>query len=192
MHTSFRKTLIGAGLLGAVIAGGAASTFASSASTDSSAVVVSAAVDTADSTTTMIADDTVTDDTVIVDDTVVGDSTTPVPADAPPPRDPSMGGHMANGVTEELLTGDEAARVTEAALAAVPGATIERVETDAEGAAFEAHIVTADGAHQTVTFNADYSVASIEDGPAGGPGGHGGHGGPPPAADAADAATTTG
>ena len=63
-------------------------------------------------------------------------STTPT-ADAP---DPSQGGHTANGVTETLLTGDTASQVTAAAQGAVPGATIDRVETDAEGAADETHM----------------------------------------------------
>ena len=39
------------------------------------------------------------------------------------------------GGSEELLTGDLAAQVTAAAEAAVPGGTIVRVETDAQGAA---------------------------------------------------------
>ena len=44
------------------------------------------------------------------------------------------GSHQANGITEQLLTGDTAARVEAAAKAANPGATVVRVETDAEGA----------------------------------------------------------
>jgi hypothetical protein len=81
-----------------------------------------------------------------------------------PARDPSKGGHAANGITEEVLTGDQATRATAAAQAAVPDGTIERVETDAEGAAFEAHVVKADGSHVTVKLNSDFSVASIETG----------------------------
>ncbi len=87
------------------------------------------------------------------------------PPDHGGPRDPSKGGHTANGITETLLTGDTATKATAAAQAAVPGATIERVETDAEGAAYEAHMVKADGSHVTVKLNSDFSVASIEDGP---------------------------
>src|SRR5262245_1270852 len=42
---------------------------------------------------------------------------------------------------ETLLTGDTASKVTAAALAKVPGATIVRVETDADGhAKYEAHL----------------------------------------------------
>jgi hypothetical protein len=78
--------------------------------------------------------------------------------------DPSQGGHTANGITEELLTGDTATQVTNAAQAAVPGATVDRVETDAEGATYEAHMTKSDGSKVTVKINADFSVASIEDG----------------------------
>ena len=89
---------------------------------------------------------------------------TGAPTGQRPQHDPSKGGHQANGVTETLLTGDSADQVTAAAKTAVPDGTIERVETDAEGAAYEAHVVKADGSHVTVTFNADYSVKAIEAG----------------------------
>lgn len=74
--------------------------------------------------------------------------------------DPSKGGHQANGMTEAILTGDTADKVTAAAAAAVPGATVERVETDAEGATYEAHIVKSDGSHVTVKLGADVAVSS--------------------------------
>jgi hypothetical protein len=83
---------------------------------------------------------------------------------APAQRDPSQGGHTANGITEALLTGDTATQVSAAAQAAVPDGTIERVENDAEGATYEAHMVKADGSHVTVKVNADFSVAGIETG----------------------------
>lgn len=87
--------------------------------------------------------------------------------------DPHKGGHMgANGMKEELLTSETADKVTAAALAAQPGATIERVETDAEGAAYEAHLVAADGSHLTLKFDTNYTVTATETGPSGrGPGG---------------------
>jgi|1186.fasta_scaffold255505_2 uncharacterized membrane protein YkoI len=84
-------------------------------------------------------------------------------ATAPAP-DPSQGGHVANGITETLLTGDSATKVTAAAQGAVSGGTVDRVETDAEGATYEAHITKADGSKVTVKINADFSVASVEDG----------------------------
>ncbi|WP_255771627.1 PepSY domain-containing protein [Pseudarthrobacter sulfonivorans] len=86
------------------------------------------------------------------------------------PRDESKGGHQANGITETLLTGDTATKVTDAALAAYPGATIQRVENDAEGHVYEAHIVKADGTRATVYVDASFAVTSTETGgPGGGP-----------------------
>jgi hypothetical protein len=89
-------------------------------------------------------------------------------APMPPPdhadRDPSEGGHTAGGITEELLTGDQATQAETAALEAVPGGTIERVETDAEGDAYEAHMVDADGNHVTVKFDENFAVTSIDQG----------------------------
>jgi hypothetical protein len=83
-------------------------------------------------------------------------------------RDESKGGHVgANGVTEVLLTGDTADKVTAAALAANPGATIQRVENDAEGATYEAHIVKSDGTRATVKLDASFNVTGTE---TGGPG----------------------
>ena len=78
--------------------------------------------------------------------------------------DPSRGGHQANGITEELLTGDTATKATAAAEAAVPGGTVERVETDAEGATYEAHMTKADGSHVTVKLDADFKVTATEEG----------------------------
>jgi hypothetical protein len=84
---------------------------------------------------------------------------------APPPNfDPTKGGHTANGITEQLLTGDTATQVSDAALAAVPGGTIQRVETDAEGSPYEAHMTKADGTEVTVKFDANYKVTSVDAG----------------------------
>jgi len=91
-------------------------------------------------------------------------STATAPAAAPALPDPAKGGHTANGITETLLTGDTATQVSAAAQAAVPGATIDRVENDAEGATYEAHMTKSDGSKVTVKINADFSVASVEDG----------------------------
>jgi hypothetical protein len=90
-----------------------------------------------------------------------------------PAFDPTKGGHVgANSVKEELLTGDTAEKAKAAALAAVPDGTIQRVETDAEGAVYEAHMVKSDGTHVTVKMDADFNVTGVETGgPGGGPGG---------------------
>jgi hypothetical protein len=77
--------------------------------------------------------------------------------------DPTKGGHVGtNGVKEELLTGTTADNVRAAASAAVPGATIQRVETDAEGAAYEAHITKADGTNVTVKIDKNFKVTTVE------------------------------
>jgi hypothetical protein len=83
---------------------------------------------------------------------------------APPAqRDPSQGGHQANGKTEVLLTGDTAAKVTAAAKAKVPGGTIERVETDVDtGSPYEAHVRKADGSEVVVYVNKDFKVTGTE------------------------------
>lgn len=78
--------------------------------------------------------------------------------------DADHGPHTANGITETALTGDDLAKATAAAQAAVPGATIERVETDAEGATYEAHVTKSDGSEATVKLDASFKVTSVEDG----------------------------
>ena len=54
--------------------------------------------------------------------------------------------------------------MTAAAQAAVPGGTIDRVETDADGAAYEAHMTDADGNPVTVTFDESFAVVEIQEG----------------------------
>jgi hypothetical protein len=64
---------------------------------------------------------------------------------------------------ETLLTGDTAVKVRELALAKVPGGTIVRVETDADGnAKYEAHMTKADGTPVTVYVNESFAVVSVE------------------------------
>jgi hypothetical protein len=60
---------------------------------------------------------------------------------------------------ETLLTGDTLAKVTAAAQAKVPGGTIIRVETDADGhAKYEAHMTDSSGNPITVYVNDAYAV----------------------------------
>ena len=79
---------------------------------------------------------------------------------------------------ETLLTGTTAEQVKAAALAEVGSdATVERVETDADGnAAYEAHVVKADGTHVTVYVDESFKVVSVEERAAGGHGGKNGAG----------------
>ena len=87
-------------------------------------------------------------------------------ATAPAQRDPSKGGHTANGKTETLLTGDTAAKVKAAALAKVSG-TVERVETNVDSSApYEAHIKKADGTEVEVQVSSDFTVAAVNTMPA--------------------------
>lgn len=77
---------------------------------------------------------------------------------------------------ETLLTGDTAAKVKQAALAKVPGGTIVRVETDADGnALYEAHMTKSDGTPVTVYVDKNFNVVSTASGHPGRPaGGHSG------------------
>jgi len=83
---------------------------------------------------------------------------------------------------ETLLTGDTAAKVTAAALAKYPGATIQRVETDSDGV-YEAHIVTTAGDWVIVQVGKDFTVTGTQQPGVGGPGGHGGPGNGTPGVD---------
>ena len=68
---------------------------------------------------------------------------------------------------ESALTGDTASRVRAAALAKTGGGTVQRVETDADGhAAYEAHIVKADGTHVTVYVDKQFDVVGVDTGSA--------------------------
>jgi hypothetical protein len=62
---------------------------------------------------------------------------------------------------EQLLTGDTATKVTDAALAKYPDATIQRVETDSDGV-YEAHIMTTDGQRVIVQVGEDFSVTGTQ------------------------------
>jgi hypothetical protein len=85
-----------------------------------------------------------------------------------PGRDRDPWGHQRSD--ETLLTGDTAAKVRQLAFAKVLGGTIVRVETDADGnAAYEAHMVKADGTPVTVYVNKQLEVVSVQSGMPGPP-----------------------
>lgn len=73
---------------------------------------------------------------------------------------------------ETLLTGDTAAKVTAAAKAKEPTATIQRVETDSEGV-YEAHMVRTDGTQIIVQIDKSFAVTNVQTMGQGGPGGAG-------------------
>jgi hypothetical protein len=136
-----RKAILSAAVVGSTLAGGALGAF-----------LVNGTASAADDTTT----------TVPASPTADPNGRTPRDGAA---FDPAMGGHVGqNGVKEELLTGDTAEKVKAAALAAVPGGTVERVENDAEGSPYEAHKTKADGSHVTVKLDSGFAVTSVEDG----------------------------
>jgi hypothetical protein len=150
---TLRKALISAGLVGSTLVGGAVGAAlmngtANAAETTPSTAASSSSAPAAGSST----------------------ATPPAPDGRGPGGpggsfDPSKGGHVGtNGVTEVLLTGDTADKVKAAALAAVPGATVDRAETDAEGSPYEAHMTKSDGSHVTVKVDNNFSVTSIENG----------------------------
>jgi hypothetical protein len=86
-------------------------------------------------------------------------------------RGGAPGGQRAG---ETLLTGTNADKAKAAALKALPGATIVRLETDADGDVYEAHVTKADGTPATVKFDKDFKVTRVDTGM-----GHGGRGGAP-------------
>jgi hypothetical protein len=63
---------------------------------------------------------------------------------------------------ETPLTGDVAAKVKAAALAKVPGGTVERVETDSDhGSPYEAHVRKSDGTELEVLVNKGFAVTAV-------------------------------
>jgi hypothetical protein len=84
-------------------------------------------------------------------------STAPAAAAGAPPA--NAHGSKAWRSGEKVVTGSTAAKLKAAALKAVPGGTVYRIETDADGAAYEAHMTKADGSDVTVKF--DKSLATL-------------------------------
>jgi len=74
--------------------------------------------------------------------------------------------HSATSVRtdEKQLTGTDAEKAKAAALKAVPGGTVYRVETDAGDGKYEAHLTKADGTEVTVKLDQNFAVIATEDG----------------------------
>ena len=82
---------------------------------------------------------------------------------AAPPGATAPQGWGAQRSDETLLTGDTKSKVEAIALDKVPGATVDRVETDADGhAAYEAHVTKSDGSLATVYVDKDLNFVSVE------------------------------
>src|SRR4051794_8710455 len=68
----------------------------------------------------------------------------------------------ANGRQEQALAADVADKVAAAAKAKVPGATVERTETDVDhGSPYEAHPRKSDGTELEVLVNKDFQVTAV-------------------------------
>jgi uncharacterized membrane protein YkoI len=78
---------------------------------------------------------------------------------------------VSHGPGETLLTGTTADKAKAAALAAVPGGTIIRVETDSAGSPYEAHVTKADGTQVTVKIDTAFKVTATQQGFGAGPNG---------------------
>ncbi len=65
---------------------------------------------------------------------------------------------------EKAVSASLTATLTKQALAAVPGGTVYRVETDSGDAAYEAHMTKADGTEVTVKFDKNLNVTGTETG----------------------------
>ena len=66
---------------------------------------------------------------------------------------------------EKAVSSSITATLKAAALKAVPGGTVYRVETEAGDGTYEAHMTKADGSRVTVKLDASFNVTGIEDGP---------------------------
>lgn len=65
---------------------------------------------------------------------------------------------------ESLVTGSDATKLTDAALAKYAGATVIRVENDSDGDKYEVHLKLTDGSVVTVTFDEDFNVTGDHEG----------------------------
>jgi hypothetical protein len=95
-----------------------------------------------------------------------------------------MGGASPVRSDEKSVSSSVYATLKAAALKAVPGGTVYRIETDAGDGVYEAHMTKADGTRVTVKFDKNLQVTKVEAGmgtgdprPSGnGPGAPGGYG----------------
>jgi len=77
---------------------------------------------------------------------------------------PQPGGANSVRDDEKSVSATVAAKLRAAALKAVPGGTVYRIETDAGDATYEAHMKKADGTLVTVKFDQSLAVARVESG----------------------------
>ena len=77
---------------------------------------------------------------------------------------PGPGGSSPVRSDEKAVTAAQSATLKAAALKAVPGGTVIRVETDAGDGVYEAHMKKADGTLVTVKFDKGLKVTAVEAG----------------------------
>jgi len=95
---------------------------------------------------------------------------------------PGPGGAQPVRSDEKSVPGATAATLRAAALKAVPGATVYRIETDAGDGVYEVHMKKADGSLVTVKFDKNLKVTKVESGMGAGDPAPAGHGAPGAAA----------
>jgi uncharacterized membrane protein YkoI len=79
-------------------------------------------------------------------------------------RTPGPGGAQPVRPDEKSVSSATAATLRAAALKAVPGATVYRIETDAGDGVYEVHMTKADGSLVTVKFDKNLKVTKVESG----------------------------
>ena len=97
-------------------------------------------------------------------------------------RPPGPGGAQPVRPDENSVPSATAATLRAAALKAVPGGTVYRIETDAGDGAYEVHMKKADGSLVTVKFDKNLTVTKVESGMGAGDPAPAGHGAPGAAA----------
>ena len=80
------------------------------------------------------------------------------------PAGPGRDGSTPVRSDEKSVTAAQAATLKAAALKAVPGGTVYRIETDAGDGTYEAHMTKSDGTAVTVKFDKNLAVLKVEDG----------------------------
>jgi len=97
-------------------------------------------------------------------------------------KTPGPGGAQPVRSDEKSVPGATAVTLRAAALKAVPGATVYRIETDAGDGVYEVHMKKADGSLVTVKFDKNLKVTKVERGMGAGDPAPAGHGAPGAAA----------
>ena len=108
-------------------------------------------------------------------------ASSPSPASTNSTAAPRHPGFCPGRGDEHNVSSSIASTLRSKALAAVPGGTVVRIETDAGDAAYEAHMKKAEGTFATVKFDKNYNVIRVENRMGlGDPHPAGDMGGPPP------------